>query len=134
VCRALAQQFGLQARESIEINEIEDELVERLPIQYARSNTVLPYRLDRQIGLLRVFAADPLRLLDLDDLCQVYGTQDLEITLMPRATVLDLINRVYARRTKDVDLEKRTRSTPRRTRTSCTPPPRTRRSSASSTA
>ena len=107
VCRALAQQFGLQARESIEIGDIEDVLVEQLPIQYARSNTVLPYRLDRQAGVLRVFAADPLRLLDLDDLCQVYGSQDLEITLMPKSTVLDLINRVYARRTKDVDLEKK---------------------------
>jgi general secretion pathway protein E len=107
VCRALAQQFGLAARENIEIGEVQDELVERLPIQYARAATVLPWRLERQLGLLQVFAADPLRLLDLDDLCQVYGAADLEITLMPRATVLDLINRVYARRTKDVDLEKK---------------------------
>ncbi|MBA3548993.1 MAG: type II secretion system ATPase GspE [Nannocystis sp.] len=107
VCRALAQQFGLGARENIEIGEVQDELVERLPIQYARAATVLPWKLERQLGLLQVFAADPLRLLDLDDLCQVYGAADLEITLMPRATVLDLINRVYARRTKDVDLEKK---------------------------
>jgi len=107
VCRALAQQFGLSARENIEIGEVQDELVERLPIQYARAATVLPWRLERQLGVLQVFAADPLRLLDLDDLCQVYGAADLEITLMPRATVLDLINRVYARRTKDVDLEKK---------------------------
>ena len=107
VCQALAQQFGLAARESIEIGDIQDELVERLPIQYARSNTVLPWRFEPQIGVLQVFAADPLRILDLDDLCQVYGAVDLEITLMPRSTVLDLINRVYARRTKDVDLEKK---------------------------
>lgn len=107
VCRALAQQFGLGARENIEIGEVQDELVERLPIQYARAATVLPWKLERQLGLLQVFAADPLRLLDLDDLCQVYGAVDLEITLMPRSVVLDLINRVYARRTKDVDLEKK---------------------------
>jgi general secretion pathway protein E len=107
VCRALAQQFGLPARESAEIGDIEDVLVERLPIQYARGNTVLPWHLDTQSGVLRVFAADPLKLLDLDDLCGVYGAFDLEITLMPKSTVLDLINRVYARRTKDVDLEKK---------------------------
>ena len=107
VCRALAQQFGLPARESVEMPEIEDVLVERLPIQYARAATVLPWKYEPQIGSLMVFAADPLRLLDLDDLCQVYGASDLEITLMPRSTVLDLINRVYARRTKDVDLEKK---------------------------
>ena len=107
VCRALAQQFGLPARESVELPEIEDELVERLPIQYARSSTVLPWQLDRQFGVIRVFAADPLKILDLDDLCGVYEALDLEITLMPKSTVLDLINRVYARRTKDVDLEKK---------------------------
>jgi general secretion pathway protein E len=43
VCRALAQQFGLGARENIEIGEVQDELVERLPIQYARAATVLPW-------------------------------------------------------------------------------------------
>ena len=107
VCRALAQQFGLSARENIEIGDVQDELVERLPIQYARAATALPWKLDQQFGLLQVFAADPLRLLDLDDLCQVYGAADLQVTLMPRSTVLDLINRVYARRTKDVDLEKK---------------------------
>jgi hypothetical protein len=53
VCRALAQQFGLPARESVEILEIEDELVERLPIQFARINSVLPWKLDRQLGVLR---------------------------------------------------------------------------------
>jgi general secretion pathway protein E len=107
VCRALAQQFGLSARENIEIGDVQDELVERLPIQYARAATALPWKHDQQFGLLQVFAADPLRLLDLDDLCQVYGAADLQVTLMPRSTVLDLINRVYARRTKDVDLEKK---------------------------
>ncbi|MBK9757202.1 MAG: Flp pilus assembly complex ATPase component TadA [Nannocystis sp.] len=107
VCRALAQQFGLPARESIELSEIEDELVERLPIQYARGSTVLPWQLDRQFGVIRALAADPLKILDLDDLCGVYEALDLEITLMPKSTVLDLINRVYARRTKDVDLEKK---------------------------
>jgi general secretion pathway protein E len=106
VCRALAQQFGLPCRESVDILEVEDELVERLPIQYARANSVLPWRLDRQLGVLKVLAADPLRLLDLDDLCQVYEA-DLEVTLMGKEAVLDLINRVYARRTKDVDLEKK---------------------------
>jgi general secretion pathway protein E len=106
VCRALAQQFGLPARESVDILEIEDELVERLPIQFARINSVLPWKLDRQLGVLKVLSADPLRILDLDDLCQVYGA-DLEITLLPKSFVLDLINRVYARRTKDVDLEKK---------------------------
>jgi general secretion pathway protein E len=106
VTRALAQQFGLPARESVDILEIEDELVERLPIQFARINSVLPWRLDKQLGVLKVLSADPLRILDLDDLCQLYGA-DLDVTMVPKSFVLDMINRVYARRTKDVDLEKK---------------------------
>lgn len=106
ISRALARQFGLPARENVDITEIQDELVEQLPIQYARTNLVLPFLLDRQAGVLHVFSADPLRILDLDDLGQLYDA-DVEVTLMPRSNVLDLINRTYARRTKDVDLEKK---------------------------
>ena len=106
LARGLARQFGLPARETIDIGEVQDELVEQLPIQYARANLALPYRLDREAGELHVFAADPLRLLDLDDLGSLYDA-DLVVTLMPKANVLDLINRTYARRTKDVDLEKK---------------------------
>jgi len=106
VTRALARQFGLAARENVEIGEIQDELVEQLPIQYARANFVLPYRLDRATGILHVYAADPLRILDLDDLGSLYDA-DLDVTLMPRSNVLEMINRTYARRTKDVDLEKK---------------------------
>ncbi|HEY8377548.1 MAG TPA: ATPase, T2SS/T4P/T4SS family, partial [Nannocystis sp.] len=104
--RGLARQFGLPAVENVDIGDVQDELVERLPIQYARANLVLPYRLDRERGVLGVYAADPLKILDLDDLGNLYEA-DVEVTLMPRANVLDLINRTYARRTKDVDLEKK---------------------------
>ena len=106
VTRALARQFGLAARENVDITEIQDELVEQLPIQYARANFVLPNRLDRARGILQVYAADPLRILDLDDLGSLYDA-DLDVTLMPRSNVLEMINRTYARRTKDVDLEKK---------------------------
>src|SRR5690606_35153164 len=47
LARGLARQFGLPARELVDISDIQDELVEQLPIQYARANLVLPYELDR---------------------------------------------------------------------------------------
>jgi general secretion pathway protein E len=67
---------------------------------------VLPWRLDREHSELRVLAADPMRLLDLDDLCQIYDAE-LEVTLMPASKVNELINKIYSKRTKDVDLEKK---------------------------
>jgi len=106
VCQALARQFGLPALESLPALEIDDELAERLPIGYARANMLLPRRLDRETGVLQVLASDPTKLLDLDDLSQVYDAV-VEITLMPSSTVGELINTIYSKRAKDVDLEKK---------------------------
>ncbi len=106
VCRALGRQFALPCVERSAVDAVQDELVERLPIGYARHNSVLPYRLDRDAGTLQVFAGDPTRLLDLDDLARIYDAEVL-VTLMPPSALAELINAVYARRTKDVDLEKK---------------------------
>ncbi len=106
VCQALAQQFGLPSLEKLRPDEVEDELVEQLPIAYARANMLLPRRLHREEGVLEVVASDPTRLLDLDDLSQVYDAE-VELTLMPGSAVGELINAIYSKRTKDVDLEKK---------------------------
>ncbi|MCA9689172.1 MAG: Flp pilus assembly complex ATPase component TadA, partial [Myxococcales bacterium] len=106
LCQGLSRQFGLPARETVDVNSVDDELIERLPIQFARSNSVLPWQHDRKGGVLQVLVADPLKLNDLDDLCEVYDAE-LSVTLAPRALVHELINKVYAKRTKDVDLERK---------------------------
>ena len=106
ITQGLSRQFGMPARESVEVNHIDDELIEVLPIQYARANSVLPWQLDKDNGVLQVLASDPLKLNDIDDLSQVYDAE-LAVTLMPQSAVHELINRVYAKRTKDVDLEKK---------------------------
>jgi general secretion pathway protein E len=106
VCQALGRQFALPVREQVDDKEVHDALVERLPIGYARANLVLPWQLDTDAGELRVLAADPLRVADLDDLAQVYDAE-VEITLMPSSAVNELINRIYSKRTKDVDLERK---------------------------
>jgi general secretion pathway protein E len=106
VCQGLARQFGMVCRESIGIDEIDDELAERLQISYCRNNLLVPQKHDKAAGIVYVLAADPQKLLDLDDLCQVYDAQ-IDIVLMPAATVSELINKVYSKRAKDVDLEKK---------------------------
>jgi general secretion pathway protein E len=106
VCRALGHQFGLPCVERVGLDAVDDELVERLPIGFARNNGVLPARLDREAGTLAVFSSDPTRVLDLDDLGGLYDAEVI-ITLMPAAALAELVNSVYSRRTKDVDLEKK---------------------------
>jgi general secretion pathway protein E len=106
VCQALAQQFGMPCLQSMKHDDVEDELVESLSIGYARDNMLIPIRHDKEMGTLHVLAADPHKLLDLDDLARVYDAE-IEVTLMPAAEVGALINDVYSKRAKDVDLEKK---------------------------
>ncbi len=106
VTQALARQFGLPCQDSAVTDQIDDALVERLPIGYARSNSVIPYKHDVDEGLLHAFAGDPTKLMDLDDIAQLYQAE-IVVTLMPPAAIGELINAVYSKRTKDVDLEKK---------------------------
>jgi general secretion pathway protein E len=106
VCQALAQQFGLPTLESLAASEIDDELAERLPIAYARANMLLPRHLHHEQGVVSVLASDPTKLLDLDDLQQVYDAL-IDVTLMPASAIGELINTIYSKRAKDVDLEKK---------------------------
>ncbi len=106
VARALARQFGLPLRLDLEDDAIEDELIEQLPIGYARGNLVLPWRLDRDEDRLDVLAADPLKLDEIDDLSSVYDAE-VEVWLTTKTRVLELINKTYSKQTKDVDLEKK---------------------------
>ncbi len=106
VCQALGQQFGMPCIERMKHDEVQDELVESLSIGYARDNMLIPVRHDTDAALLYVLAADPHKLPDLDDLARVYDAE-VEVTLMPAPEVGALINDVYSKRAKDVDLEKK---------------------------
>ncbi|HLT39465.1 MAG TPA: hypothetical protein VK034_24445, partial [Enhygromyxa sp.] len=110
VTRALGRQFALPINADLSDEDIDDALCEQLPIGYARSNLVLPWRLDRDgehgFDRVDVLAADPLKLDELDDLASVYDAE-VEVSLTTPSRVLELINKTYAKRTKDVDLEKK---------------------------
>jgi general secretion pathway protein E len=106
ITRALGRQFALPLRLDLEDDEIQDKLVEQLPIGYARGNLVLPWRLDRDEDRLDVLAADPLKLDEIDDLSSVYDAE-VEVWLTTKTRVLELINKTYSKQTKDVDLEKK---------------------------
>ena len=106
VCQALGQQFGMPCLERMKHDDVQDELVESLSIGYSRDNMLIPIKHDEEMAVLHVLAADPHKLLDLDDLARVYDAE-IEVTLMPAAEVVALINDVYSKRAKDVDLEKK---------------------------
>ena len=100
--RAQAMQIGVEYVSSPDPEDVDGELLENLPINYAKNHMILPYH--RENGSIKVVMADPRTVYAADDLRTMLGSEILPV-LSTGEKVLDLINRVYAKRTSAVDLE-----------------------------
>jgi general secretion pathway protein E len=90
--RALADAYDLPFGERLTPADVDVELLARLPMQYARRNTVLPLRIDDDE--LVVAIADPRTLGPLDDLRVLYGRR-IRAVVVPVEAILEAINRAY---------------------------------------
>ena len=90
--RALAARYALPFAERIDPAAVDAELLERLPMQFARRNGILPLR--RDDGCLIVAIADPRALGPLDDLRVLYRTP-VRPVVVSAETVTEAINRCY---------------------------------------
>ncbi|MGB8332055.1 MAG: type II secretion system ATPase GspE [Polyangiales bacterium] len=95
VVRALADEVGMEFIEKIATELIPEELIDAVPINFARQNRVLP--LTQTDESIRVAVANPLDPFPIDDLRIL-----LRKTIVPVAaseeTIDDAINRVYERK------------------------------------
>jgi general secretion pathway protein E len=95
VVRALADEVGMEFVEKIATDLIPEELIDAVPINFARQNRVLP--LTQADDSVRVAVANPLDPFPIDDLRIL-----LAKTIIPVAaseeTIDDAINRVYERK------------------------------------
>ena len=95
VVRALADEVGIEFIEKIAADQIPEELIDTVPINFARQNRVLPLSLSD--STVRVAVANPLDLFPIDDLRIL-----LDKTIIPVAAseeaIDDAINRVYERK------------------------------------
>jgi len=93
--RALADEVGMEFLEKIATDVIPEELIDAVPINFARQNRVLP--LTQSDDSVRVAVANPLDPFPIDDLRILLGK-----TITPVAaseeTIDDAINRVYERK------------------------------------
>ena len=93
--RALADEVGMEFLEKISADVIPEELIDAVPINFARQNRVLP--LTQSDDSVRVAVANPLDPFPIDDLRILLGK-----TITPVAaseeTIDDAINRVYERK------------------------------------
>jgi general secretion pathway protein E len=96
VLQALGAQLDLPVRRELHTDDVDLELLERLPIAFAKANFVLPLRRTQE-GALRVATASPLDTTVFDDLRLLFDVDEVLTELVPRRAILSLINQVYDR-------------------------------------
>ncbi len=89
----LAEKLGIAAQAEIRPDGVDPQLLNRLPLTYARANTILP--LAEVEGVVRVAVAGAAGLLLLDELRLLFG-KPVEAVLAPASLLSDTINLVYA--------------------------------------
>jgi general secretion pathway protein E len=122
LAQALAAQLDVPYLAALSVEEVAAELVADVPIQFAKQHLVLPLAHrpsppgsetiggtgDPAAGVpglsfVDVACADPLNVFALDELRGVLGAEPLPV-VMARTALLELINKVYARHAKGVEL------------------------------
>ena len=95
VQKAQAEQLGFEFRAELDVDAIEVDLTEDLPVTFAKTHLVLP--MARSGGRIVVAVANPLDAAPLDAL-RLRFRLPIEPLIVPRENLLDAINKVYDRR------------------------------------
>ena len=96
VMQALSDQLGLPIRPQIHRGDVDETLIERVPITFAKDHGILPLQRDAS-GAIRVAVVDPLDTTPLDDMRLLFDGADLRLELANQRTILGAINEVYDR-------------------------------------
>ncbi len=99
IMKAKAEQHGLAFVELREI-EIPASVIELVPESLARENIVMP--LAQEGGLIRVIMHDPLDFDTIDKLRFVLN-RDIEISLAPKESIVEAINKYYGSSTAETE-------------------------------
>src|SRR5579864_2840234 len=90
--RALAQEYWLPFQAHIDEHTLENELVSKIPINYAKKNRLLPLGSDG--AAVTVAIADPSNYEALDDLHVLFG-KTIQPVVAPAEVITQAINRAY---------------------------------------
>lgn len=99
VLEALAEQHALAWMPQIPDEALDPALVARLPVEWARRQTLLPVRFGESI---RVLIDDPAKTAEAEELALLFGGP-VEPVLAPREAILQAIERCYVRRADSPD-------------------------------
>jgi general secretion pathway protein E len=96
VMNALSEQLGLPIRAQIRAGDVDESLIERVPIGFAKDHGVLPLQRGSG-GAIHIAVVDPLDTTPLDDLRLLFEGAELKLELANQRTVLGAINEAYDR-------------------------------------
>ncbi|MGH0032058.1 MAG: type II secretion system ATPase GspE [Myxococcota bacterium] len=96
VMNALSEQLGLPIRAQIRVDDVDETLIERVPIGFAKDHGMLPLRRGAG-GAVHVAVQNPLDTAPLDDLRLLFEGADIRLELANQRTILGAINEVYDR-------------------------------------
>lgn len=96
----LSNLLGVNFVEEVPYGEISGDMVRDIPINYAKANSVLPYKSTKEEVL--VFSSNPLNFSVLDDLRLIFKKRITPI-MATQPKIQDAINRVYEKSTAGLD-------------------------------
>jgi general secretion pathway protein E len=102
VLHAVGHQQGLAIVSNIDPAEVDETLLSRVPITFAKRHRVLPLSWVSE-GVLRVAVADPLDVAPIDDLHLLFDGAEIELVLARESVILSAINLAYDRGSTSTD-------------------------------
>jgi general secretion pathway protein E len=96
VLEALSRQLALPVLPSIDTRAIDESLIERVPIGFAKTHGLVPLQRAAD-GAIRIAVTDPLKTAPLDDLRLLFEGAEIRLELANQRTILGAINEIYDR-------------------------------------
>lgn len=96
VLQAIGNQLGLDVRGTITADDVDERLIEKVPIAFAKAHGILPVGQPDE-HTVRIALSDPYDTSCLDDLRLLFDGADIETELVSQRSVMAAINQVYDR-------------------------------------
>ncbi len=102
VLAAWSRQLDLVVRPQIRAEDVDDELIERIPIAFAKNHGIIPLRRDAE-GVVYIATSNPMETDPLDDLRLIFEGAEIQLELANQRTILGAINEAYDRGPNSTD-------------------------------
>ena len=99
IVRVICMQMGIPYGPEIKVEELNPELIDHLPINYAKHHEVIP--LLETESTISVAMSDPFNFDVINDLQEIYR-KEIKIVVSPPLKIQDAINRLYERANKNI--------------------------------